>query len=82
MFDNCRAYNGTGLYVKTADALERHVKKECHRLDRPRARVRLLRARVASRARAGAREDAGLPRIDCGPPAPPAVPPTPPGAKS
>ena len=33
MFDNCRAYNKTGLYVKTADTLERHVKKECIRLD-------------------------------------------------
>lgn len=43
MFDNCRAYNRTGLFVKTADALEKHVKRECVRLDRAREAAGLPR---------------------------------------
>ncbi|KAH8066625.1 histone acetyltransferase [Aureococcus anophagefferens] len=36
MFDNCRAYNGTGIFVKTAEALEKHVRHEIIRLDQAR----------------------------------------------
>lgn len=36
MFDNCRLYNETGIFVKTADALEKHVRHEVIRLDQAR----------------------------------------------
>ena len=43
MFQNCRKYNGTGVYVKAANDLERHVRKEIIRLDAARADAKLPR---------------------------------------
>mmetsp|Transcript_14771 Transcript_14771/g.17934 ORF Transcript_14771/g.17934 Transcript_14771/m.17934 type:complete len:105 (+) Transcript_14771:269-583(+) len=42
MLENCRTYNGTGIYVKTADTLQRALDSESRKLEEALARFHAI----------------------------------------